>query len=48
MLIDGSSDSCAHHCGLWGSIVISGSNQAAAFQSFYEGKTKVFIQGQVG
>lgn len=40
-------DSCHHHCGEWGDITIDGDNQATAFQKFYEGTKKIFIQGQV-
>jgi len=32
-------DSCYHHCGSWGSIVIDGLNQAQAFQAWYENDT---------
>jgi hypothetical protein len=39
-------DSCEHHCGGWGSIKIDGENQAQAFQNFYEGRKKVYIQGK--
>eukprot|EP00698_Gefionella_okellyi_P004336 TRINITY_DN14011_c0_g1_i1.p1 TRINITY_DN14011_c0_g1~~TRINITY_DN14011_c0_g1_i1.p1 ORF type:complete len:386 (-),score=77.54 TRINITY_DN14011_c0_g1_i1:67-1224(-) len=30
-------DSCDHHCGDWGNIVIDGDNIAQAFQKFYNG-----------
>eukprot|EP01121_Diplochlamys_sp_Union-15-3_P004235 TRINITY_DN1425_c0_g3_i3.p1 TRINITY_DN1425_c0_g3~~TRINITY_DN1425_c0_g3_i3.p1 ORF type:complete len:293 (-),score=41.21 TRINITY_DN1425_c0_g3_i3:27-905(-) len=30
-------DSCQHHCGEWGNIVISGDNQAKAFEEWYDG-----------
>jgi len=33
-------DSCYHHCGEWGSIVIDGANQAKAFEDWYNGGAK--------
>jgi len=35
-------DSCHHHCGMWGSIVISGADQAKAFQQWYDGSSMKF------
>jgi len=40
-------DSCHHHCGEWGSITISGDNQAAALSKWYTGGgQKSWIQGK--
>jgi hypothetical protein len=40
-------DSCNHHCGAWGSIVINGDNQAAAFSKWYYGVNKApYFQNQ--
>ena len=35
-------DSCRHHCGEWGEIVINGDNQATAFQKWYESTTQMY------
>lgn len=41
-------DSCHHHCGAWGEIVIDGQDQAAAFSQWYSdpSKKRLWIQGK--
>jgi len=37
-------DSCLHHCGEWGSIVIDNTRSGAALKTWYEGGKEVYFQ----
>jgi len=39
-------DSCAHHCGRWGSIVIDDKNSGEAFSDWYDGQNSLYFQGR--
>jgi len=39
-------DSCVHHCGAWGSIVIDGKVSGQALKDWYDGQTGQHFQGR--